>query len=325
MRHVLATLAVCLAVAGDVDINGAAGAQRAPQTTMGVVLGGCGCILPQMPPDLLATPVADHAVLSDAGTFIVAFRHWSERAAFPEPPIHLIAGNRRTGTWRLVDVPIDTRSDRSGPLTGITRSQGLVLVERRIALDGASTMILSPTLARVASVYHAFKALVLPSGVVFYQKAQPHLAPTHYVEMAVLDTRTGVEKAVYPPTLQAPVRRQFVELVRRRWAARGTDLFQQADHHGDPERFASNSGNLVLNWGARALAFTVSYEDADSRQRDQPPDIVEQHVMVTCDGLGALVTASCQETPLERWQALHPGASEEALVAAAAASPRRVR
>ena len=69
----------------------------------------------------------------------------------------------------------------------------------------------------------------------------------------------------------------------------------------------------------------MSYEDADTRQRDLPPDIVEQHVMVTCDGLGALVTASCQETPLERWQALHPGASEEALVAAAAASPRRVR
>jgi hypothetical protein len=302
------------------------------RTVLEKILVECRCILPGMPTALLSRVVTDAGFFTDDDVFFVAYWTGDPAAQFSSNvPMRLILGDRHRGLWREQDIPFRADKDLDGPFESIHRSNGLFVIKRQVATDGGSAILVSPDLEKLGNVYYELgsEPLVFPSGLVVYQRGQPHFTPTHYVEFAAYDTRTKSERNVYPVKPFEPVRRQFITRVRQRWARLGVEWFNRNNHHGDPELFETHTHGYAVDGSLKAVAFRLQYVDYATYDPAQGVklDEISEEVLVVCDGLSARAGVRCHETPITSWQALYPGESPEAILrhAAAAASrtPRR--
>jgi hypothetical protein len=294
-----------------------ASAGQSASISLGAVLEKCGCVVAGMPNELLSTPVLAAEPFQDAAGFVVAY--WTT----PRPetgPWHVIAGNARTGEWRHAQFDASDGDDlalRPGPIWSISRSDGFVFVGLRVAIDGIATSILTPDLRRIGATYGTITA-VLPNGLFLHEEPHPHFAPTHWLVMRVLDSKTGADALAYPVRPFDRVRQQEIERERRKYAALGQDWCAAQNHHCDPELFDSDlsAEHAVVDARSGAVSFAVQYV----------PD-GESHitVVVTCDRTTKIATIRCHETPLAAWVRLMPGLSTQQILERAAAQPTLVR
>ena len=290
-------------------------AQRPPARSLRSVLMECGCLVAGVPETLLSTLVEDDAAAySDEQGCIVAFWEVPE----DDSPLHVIAGNVQTGTWTHQTFPaprgISDPARGHGPLS-IERWAPMTLISARVAIDGVGTSILNSNLERVGAVYGIIHA-ILPNGFVLYQHAQPHFGPKHWVQLAVLDTRAGKEREIFPRAPFSRVRRNAIRASADRYKRLGGfDWCRVNNDPCDPERFDTDlswTAKAVVNAQAHAFALLVTYSDPEGR------------VVVTCENMQVLARIECHETPLTAWQRLFPNESEEQILQRAAATPRRV-
>ena len=275
------------------------------------ILTECRCLIPSMPPALLAISVRDYQRHVDADGFVIAF--WQSETA---SRFDVIVGNRLRGSWKHAEYataePVgDPRSWR-GPIWSVQRTGPFVLVGLRVAIDGIATSILTPDLDRVGVTYGVVLG-VLPGGVVVYQHAQPHFAPTHYARVASLDTHTGQERDIYPPKPYDAVRRAAIRRERERYAKLGEGWCRENNQHCDAELFDSDlaSTEIVVNSRRRAFAFGVEYGSG-----------VE--VIAACTGLNKLDDVVCHETALSAWEQAFPSENRASLLRRAAMNPLRI-
>jgi len=307
-----------------------AGRAAKERTVLEKILVECRCVLPGMPTALLSRVVTDAGFFTDDDVFFVAYWTTDPAAQFSSNvPMRLLLGDRHTGLWREQDIPFRADKDRGGLFESIDHSNGLFVIKRQVATDGGSAILVSRDLEKLGNVYYELgsEPLVFPSGLVVYQRGQPHFAPTHYVELAAYDARTKSEREVYPAKPFEPVRKQFIAQVRQRWARLGVEWFKRNNHHGDPELFETQRYGYAVDGSSKAVAFRLQYVDYATYDpvQDLKLDEISQEVVVVCDGLSALAGVRCHETPIESWQALYPGESPEAILKHAVAAPRTLR
>jgi hypothetical protein len=280
--------------------------------TVAELLADCGCIVPGMPASMLEKRVATAQQLTDEQGFVIAF---FASPAENAKAFEVIAGNAQLAQWKHASFSVEHRVGDprfwDGQLWSISRAGPFTLVGLRVAIAGIATSILTSDLVRVGITYGLVKS-VFPSGLVMFQRAQPHFAPTHYVELAVLDTTTGVERDIYPVKPFDRVRRDMIRQERERYAALGKQWCMEMNHHCNPERFDSDLApppNVVTNEQTHSAAFRVEYG---------------QGVVVVCTGIDRLAAISCHESPFEAWRRAFPKLPDDELIRRAAANPHRV-
>jgi hypothetical protein len=280
--------------------------------TVAEVLADCGCLIADMPAALLEKRVAHvQQLIYDQG-FVVAFvTSPNDRARGFE----VIAGNVQASTWKHAAFPAapENREWRfqEGQLWRISRTQPFILMELRVTTAGIATSILDRDLTRVG-ITGGRVTSILPGGLVMFERAQPHFAPTHPLMLAVLDTATALEREIYPAKPYDRVRRETIAQERERYAALGPDWCREKNHHCDPERFDSTLAsppNLAINLRTNSMAFGVEYGAG---------------VIVVCTGIQRLATISCHESPIEAWRRAFPEVRDAELTRRAAEHPTRV-
>jgi len=304
-----------------------------PQTLeTGLVAADCRCVLRDMPPTLLTMPIdGDPAVDQRDDEFVVAFWEHPFDPTTPTRSMGVISGNRTTQTWRMTQLAFDERADPThvtewwtGPITSIGQSNGMTLVNVGIAHDAFSTVVLDGDLREVGRVYGR-GAVVLRTGVVLYQRGQPHAAPTHYVEVAAYDTRSRKEITLYPRKPYSAVRQQFISRTKAVYDRIGEDVCAKINHHCDPEKFNSYKEPIVANTAGDTVAFVVHYQADVFMAPASSGDADGASIMAVCEGLQNPSTALCRETPLSAWRHAFPRVADEDLPTFAVQAPRTVR
>jgi hypothetical protein len=282
---------------------------------LGDILAGCGCLVPGMPASLLDKPVADYKQLLDEQGFVIAFRMSPANDA---DVVDVVAGNAAAGRWKHVQLPVERESTEPRQLAGavwsVRRAPPYTLVGLRVAIDGIATSILSADLTRVGATYGVVHG-VLPNGLVLYEPAQRHFAPTHYVRLTVLELASGLEREVYPVKPYDRVRRDMIRRERARYTSLGARWCRESGHHCDPELFDSaipGSERAIVNEMTKAVSLRVVYGDGDG-------------VIVVCTGLQRLDAIVCHETATREWRRLFPKEDVTQLLRRATADPARVR
>jgi hypothetical protein len=284
------------------------------------VLGECGCVIPGMPADLLATFAVDPVSLKDDQGFVVAYHTSLDNV---REPLHVIAGNASTGRWKHVGLQHPDGDDsayNSGTLVAVTRQRGFILIAGANAGTFHPTSILKPDLSRVGATPGRVIA-ALPNQLFLYEQPLPRVTPTSYAALRVLDVKTGIDAAAFTSQPYDPVRRRRIAADATRYASLGREWCMAHNHHCDPALFESFfwDNAAVVNDMTNAVAFGVTYKSAveDGRGED---------VLAVCTGIRKVATIHCHESPLADWMRAWPGLSRTQLLGrAAAAAPDTVR
>lgn len=311
----LAGLVVCF-------LSTAAQAQgETPQPLKGLI-ENCGCPLADIPANVLNMNVQNSSAVIDAQGFVLAFKSSLESGG--GTPLYLFTGTKND--WKLAEFP--TRGvgkggkDLNGPIANVQLNEGMILISVSVSFSDTATVIVGPDLQQRGLV-HGVVTAVLPNGVVIYQRNQDRFAATHYVELAALDTRSGMERDIYPPTPADEIRLEHIEQVSQDYAAKGPQWCQQNKHHCNPALFetrlwmASQGKSYVYDPSTATLAFSVIYAEASNAV----------DVMVVCTGMDRLDAIECHETSFEEWANAHNISGDDHLVVLgrAAAGPTQVR
>jgi hypothetical protein len=293
-----------------------------PKTVEAGLSSDCKCVLPGMSSALLSTLIQGDPAADLAGDeFVAAFWEHSGETDARDAWLGIIAGNRKTGQWlhRRLQFHQDGKiGEWPGEVVDLYRSNGFILMTVQVAIDGGTTVMFDSTLNELGRVYSELGdlPLALPDGLMIFRKGQPHFAPTHYVELAAYDSRARKDVVIYPSRPYSRVRREFVSRMHAVYGRLGEAWCRDRNHHCDPEVFDSRMNPMVFDAKSHAIAFFVTYyENADG---------YEEPIVVTCDGLRALSTISCRETPRAAWSTLSPGTTDDDLLRRAASEPRRV-
>jgi hypothetical protein len=274
---------------------------------------------PPLPREVGAIEVADGVVGSkdERGNVLAWWMHSGNVEA-----LHIFAIDRPTGAWHHHEVAADTL-DWAGSLRDTWMTPRFIGIAMHLTPSAVETIVYRRDLSFVGT-FHGWTMTGLPNDLVVYQESQPHFQPTYHVRVSVYDPGADKTREIYPPPTAARVRREYIELVQRRWAALGENWFREHNHHGDPTRFDNGvASDVAVDW-PRGLAFLVNY-------RDEPPrdvvgmDTISLHVIVTCDGLTTLGTIACRETNMSDWERRFPAVDRDGLLARAAAQPRLVQ
>jgi hypothetical protein len=201
--------------------------------------------------------------------------------------------------------------DRS-PVRQIEREGDLIIISLAYTYDDYAIPILDSKLTHIATIYGTY-VRTWPNGLVQYMPHQPHFGP-HDVQIGVLDPASGADRKIYPRTPCDPVRQNFVRAHRQAFGS----TEQSTDCWAESEGLRSS----YFDWRTTTLAFALElfYRNADVGPWDQ-----RVKVMVTCEGLAAIDSIACHETPLDAWQAARPDLDLTQLVTFAAGQPRYLR
>jgi len=221
--------------------------------------------------------------------------------------LYVVALDRTTGSWARADfdrASIDVTPGGVGALMGIQHTRRNILVDTHVNPSAGTIVVLSRTLARVASL-PGWVLRVLPTDVVLYQRNTVHFAPTHWAELWTWDPVTRRDARLYPTAPYDSVRRAYVDTVRAIYRRIGAGWFRAHNHHGAPARFDTRLGDtVVVAPSGRALAFMVTFGGGEGTPAETP----RLEVAVVCRGVG-MVQARCRERPLAELLARHPGSS----------------
>jgi hypothetical protein len=296
---------------------------RADDTTIGAVLREAGVVLkPALRATLQNEIVSNGADLSDDRDFIYA--GWSMKGGQFDT-LHVFAVNRPTGAWtHRTYTSRDGGNDAAfvgGSILEVRASRRFVSLDMHHSPSAGTTWVLRRDLSK-AGVFYGWIKEWLPNDLMIYEHSQIHFAPTHSLEVAIYDPVTAQSRSIYPVSVGSEVRRAFVARVKTRWDALGEDWFRTHNHHGDPERFDSSSGQFVVDWQSRALAFEVRFEDFTGTNDGRSAQT--ERIIATCEGLERATTVRCGETLESAWADRFPGRGAEDLLREAAARPQLV-
>src|SRR5262249_40628659 len=159
----------------------------------------------------------------DARSNVLAW--WTTRNNDELEALHIFAIDRPTGAWHHRQVPFDML-DRAGSLNGIWMTPRLIGVAMHLTPSAVETLVYKRALSFVGTFY-GWMMTGLPNELVVYQQSQRHVQPTYHVRLSVYDPGADKTREIYPPPTAARVRREYIELVQRRWAALGEDWFRE--------------------------------------------------------------------------------------------------
>lgn len=266
----------------------------------------------ELPPSLARRTIAEHASLNDGGACVIAF---FESLTNEDLPLEVIRTSSSANgiAWQYAAIPL--KNSDHGRVFSIDAERGHLLISLHYSIDDFAIPILTDDLKYVATIYGAYKR-TWPSGLIQYDMHQPHFGP-HSVQIGVFDPVHRVSREIYPPD---PCNGPRADYVRRRQQ----EAVRPTAGEGDCWTESEPIGGMQFDWRINNVAFAVELQALGSR----PPGWTDEDVvrlMVTCDGLSAIDTIQCRETPLASWEALHPALDTFELVKIAASDPKRVR
>lgn len=289
-------------------------AQPQPMTVRDV-LNECRCLVADVPNALLNQETVDHGFALDGSGYAVAF--WTAPPTESTEPLHVLAGDVTKGTWehRLIPVSPSFRS----VIGHVNLSRDLVWVSLHYSIDDYAVAVLTQGL-ELRGWIEGFVEGVWPNGVIAFSPHQPHFGP-HYVGLSLFDSRTGKQRAIYPPEPCQPVRCGYAQRLLDAMRKSDGGLSPFIESHG---HFGDGSALRAENGSRSVLAWVVKLKN-EYPMVTPPGWTEEQTVMVVCTRLDRFESSRCQETPLSEWQKAFPGVSDSELVELAAADPQRIR
>jgi hypothetical protein len=295
---------------------------HAASATIGDVVREAGVIpYPALPSTLRDIEVSNGADVSSDRDYIYA--GWSLASGRFET-LHVLSLDRPSGAWVHRAYSHDWYDDaelEGGSVFEVRTSPRFVMLNMHHNPSAGTTWVLHRDLSPAGAFYGWIKEL-LPNELMVYERSQIHFAPTHSVAIALYDPFTGRSTSIYPIAGGSAVRHDFVSRVKARWDALGEDWFRAHNHHGDPERFDSASGQFAVDWNARGLAFEVRYDDFTGTSDGS--SAASERVIVSCDGLAEAAAVRCGEALEETWAQAVPGKDAAGRLQEAAAHPRLI-
>jgi hypothetical protein len=197
-------------------------------------------------PSGLDRPITSYAVENRKDLFAVAF-YWllDGPPVFPDHfQVSLL--DKRSGSWTHAVLPREQEiTSAAGPswnlgsLMKITPTRHYLYLDTHNTPSAGIVLVLTKRLRPVAALA-GWIVKLLPHEMVLYHRDMPHFAPTHSAELWLYDPRSGRDVKLYPTKPYQPIRRQYIEQVRKIYAALGEEWFMIHNHHMDPERFDSS-------------------------------------------------------------------------------------
>jgi hypothetical protein len=164
---------------------------------------------------------------------------------------------------------------RGGAITRIDHAAEFIYIHGHINPSAGCTMVVTRDL-KFHDTFYGWTVGELKDGRIVYQHSEVHWAPTHFVELSLYDPIRKAKRAIYPMKPYQSVRMAYMGQVKAVYDAccpktgpNNTVVMPAADcgprfgnHHCNPELFDNYlKGNVVINDGSDALAFTTVFAD----------------------------------------------------------------
>jgi len=192
--------------------------------------------------------------------------------------LHLGMFDKRKQQWK--ETIINTRSlpgqarDASpcammaGSVTGIDRAFGNIFIRTHGNPSAGCTLVLTEDLVFRDALYGFFLGAIDEKTVV-YQHSEVHFAPTHYVEVSAYDLIQKKSAILYPPKLDASIRKEHVEKVRAAYLKmEKTGECRRMNHHCDPELFNCSLSSSAVNPDTDSVILQIAFDNKDWMRPD---------------------------------------------------------
>jgi hypothetical protein len=168
----------------------------------------------------------------------------------------LISGNRNFGT---------------GSITRVMASPGYFYFGGHDSPSAGAVLVLSRNLEFQTALSGCPPHTISNDAVVFH-KSQAHFAPVHEAEIAIYNPHTGKQEPLFPREPYQAFRNGYIEALRQVFAEKTFEWFSQRSRPNNPEWFdTALSGSIVVSEDEDALAFVISYDNADLHPNGDPP------------------------------------------------------
>ena len=199
----------------------------------------------------------------------------------------VLAANGITDLRRYPDYFLNATAS---PLTPLQR---YIHIGYHINPSAQGLFVLSRDLKVLGELY-GWELMTLPNESIVYANSQVHFAPTHSLEISVFNPVTRKDKQIYPPKPYQPIRKAFIDRVRKVYSERGEAWFREHNHHMNPEMFDSSlMGEIAIDRAQNAVSFNVRYGEPDNANDPVP---FTQRVLVTCSPINQTERLQCKES-----------------------------
>jgi hypothetical protein len=243
----------------------------------------------------LDQPIGNFLVDDTAEFFFVAY--------FPDVDnLHFGLFDKRLKVWKRASTPRDILM---GSLSQITHSENRFYIDTHLNPSAGGLVVIDKDLKNV-SILFGWLLTLLPDESVIYYRGQTHFAPTHPAELWIYD-RNGRDRRLYPNPPHQPIRKAYIETVRRIYDEKGEQWFRENNHHGDPELFDASITDVVANSATDSVAFIATF--GGDGQIPTPAE----NVLVICRSVES-VSATCTEQLVEEVNRNHPSWTNQQIV-----------
>jgi hypothetical protein len=242
----------------------------------------------RLPVDVLERRVSSYLSDGDQHEFVLAFMEAGDGRGFPKS--NIVRWDMMTDQWQHAEI-----SDEISPANSLGR---MTRTSRYVYLDAH----INPSASTLVALSHDLKVLgsaggwileTLPDESVVYHRNQTHFAPTHSLEISILNPGARSERQIYPPKPYQPVRSEFIQRVAAAYKQRGEDWFRIHNHHMDPELFDSALVSpITIDRASNIMQFQVRFGD---RSNGNDPIDFTQDVLVTCGPIDRFEELKCTE------------------------------
>jgi hypothetical protein len=219
--------------------------------------------------------ITSGAELDDATQFVIAY-YVDDSTSRLNAPIFLERLDRQIGKWqstRLGDPAVKVKDmdvNCMGSVLSVRTLGGRIFLDTHLSPSAGCVLILSQDLKVQASLY-GWVVGHLGDDEVVYHRSQVHFAPVHSAEIALYDSQSKRDVAIFPrKPFQAIRQARIVQLqefyrTREAWC-------RENDDPCDAEEFDSSlAGEVISDQREQALAFVISYTQIQVFSRDQKP------------------------------------------------------
>jgi len=265
-------------------------------------------------PKELDRPIVDYATHDSGDLFVVAYYWLSPGLESPADALHVSVLDKHTRSWRHTALRRQQETAPGEPwilgsILSIASGSGFLFLESHVNPSASLLLVLRREDLGLAAVLPGWIKTRLPDGRVVFEHNTIHFAPTHSAALWIFDPASVGTRALYPTGPAQPVRRAYVEQVRRLYEQLGPAWMQAHNHHGDPEQFDSSIMDpIVIGSHGHSIAFITRF-GSDDRVEGSTPAL---DVLVVCSL--SRDAAPCTEASLADVQRAHPGWSTQAIL-----------
>lgn len=227
-----------------------------------------------------AGPALDRAItgygmLDDPAVFCIAF-YWQSGTESLGRELQVLAIDRSSGESRYATLVYgelipDDPDFRTGAITRIMASPGYFYVGGHNSPSAGSVLVLSRELV-FQTALSGWPLQTISNDAVVFHKSQVHFAAVHAAEIAIYNPHTETQEPLFPREPYQAFRSGHIEALRRAFAERLFEWFSQRNRPNDPARFDTTlAGSIAVSEDQDALAFVISYDNADLYSDETPP------------------------------------------------------